>query len=73
MDWLIQYHSGGFDRITRRQSLDEAIETACMLLDEGCDVSSIGFKTLDNAVLRHDIENIYSIWVRAKGPFAACP
>jgi hypothetical protein len=44
-----------------------------MLLDEGCDVSSIGFKTLDNAVLRHDIENIYSIWVRAKGPFAACP
>ena len=73
MDWFIQHHSGGFDYITMRQSLDEAIETACRLLDEGCDVTGIGHKTLDNVVPMQDIESIYSIWVRAKGPFAACP
>jgi hypothetical protein len=72
MDWFIQYRFGEADCSTRLKNLDDAIETACMLMDNGCDVSSIGYQTLDNAVAKPDIENIYSIWVRAKGSFAAC-
>jgi hypothetical protein len=69
MDWFIQYRSGETDNVARHNSLDGAIESACKLLDDGCDVFSIGYQTIDNAVSKQDIESVYSIWVSAKGTF----
>ncbi len=71
MDWFIRYRTDGQSHTERLPSLDLAIEKACRLMDEGCFVHGIGFQTAENAIEKPEIDDIYSIWRRAKGPFAA--
>lgn len=72
MDWMIRYQFGDAENLSWHQHLDEAIELACLLMDNGGDVIAIGHQTLDNAVGRSEIERIYSIWLKAKGAYAPC-
>jgi hypothetical protein len=44
---------------------EQAIETACALLDEGCEVSGLGMGPLANSIDQDQIARIYEIWVRA--------
>ena len=44
---------------------EEAIEAACTLLDEGCEVSGLGMGPLANSIDQDQIARIYEIWVRA--------
>lgn len=71
MDWFIRYQTDDQTLVERLPSLDVAIETACRLIDEGCLVHGIGYQTAENSIEKPEIDDIYSIWVRAKGPFAA--
>jgi hypothetical protein len=71
MDWFIRYRNGDLTHVENHRSLDAAIESACVLMDKGHVVYGIGYKTSDNSIEKPEIDDIYSIWLRAKGPFAA--
>jgi hypothetical protein len=71
MDWFIRYQTDRQACVERYPSLDAAIESACRLMDKGHAVHGIGYKTGDNSIDKPEIDNIYSIWRRANGPFAA--
>jgi len=51
-DWHVQYRY--------------AIEAACGLIDESCDVYGIGFGSLDDSIAKNQIARIYALWSRAK-------
>jgi hypothetical protein len=38
MTWHVQYREGGTDHLVRYPTPEEAIESACRLIDKGCDV-----------------------------------
>jgi hypothetical protein len=44
---------------------EQAIETACALLDEGYEISGLGMGPLANSIDQDQIARIYEIWVRA--------
>ncbi|MGD0184012.1 MAG: hypothetical protein ABSC25_02045 [Roseiarcus sp.] len=69
MTWLVQYRDEATDRLVRYPSPEKAIEAACHLLDNGCDVYSIGVGSLDDSITKTEIARIYAIWVKAKFPF----
>ncbi len=71
MDWFIRYRTDNQTHVERHGSLDGAIEAACRLMDSGHVVYGIGYKTTDNSIEKPEIDDIYSIWQRANGPFAA--
>jgi hypothetical protein len=71
MDWFIRYRTDDQTHVDRYPSLDVAIESACRLMDNGHVVYGIGYKTGDNSIAKPEIDDIYSIWRRANGPFAA--
>jgi hypothetical protein len=45
---------------------EEAIETACGLSDDCCDVYGIGSGSLDDTIARDQIVRIYDLWARVK-------
>ena len=69
MVWHVQYRKDEADHILRRPSPEEAIEAACQLIDDGCDVNGIGTGPLTDSITRDEIAKIYDLWVRAKFPF----
>ena len=69
MTWLVQYRDEAIDRLVRYPSPEKASEAACRLLDDGCDVYSIGLGSLDDSITKAEIARIYAIWVQAKFPF----
>jgi len=68
MTWFVQYQKSGTDHLIRANTPEEAIESACRLLDEGCDVLGIGTGPLTDSIAKDQIARIYEIWVRAKAP-----
>jgi hypothetical protein len=68
MTWHIQYRKEATDRIQRHPSPERAIEAACCLMDEGCDVYGIGTGPLTDSIDREQIARIYTMWVREKFP-----
>jgi predicted dinucleotide-utilizing enzyme len=48
MTWYVQFRRGTTDKLVEHPSPEAAIETACRLLDDGCDVYSIGTGPLTN-------------------------
>jgi hypothetical protein len=69
MVWHVQYRNAEADHIVRRPSPEEAIEAACQLIDDGCDVYGIGTGSLTDSIAKNEIAKIYDFWVREKFPF----
>jgi len=69
MRWHVQYREGGTDHLVRYPNPEEAIESACRLIDEGCDVYGMGTGSLINSIGRDEIARIYAFWARPKTPF----
>jgi len=68
MTWFVQYSRSGTDHLVRERTPEQAIETACLLLDDGCDVFGIGTGPLTDSIGKDQIAIIYDKWVRAKPP-----
>jgi hypothetical protein len=64
--WHIQYLGDGADLVVRYPSPEQAIEAACGLIDDGCDVYGIGTGPLTDSIERKQIARIYALWLRAK-------
>jgi len=73
MTWHVQYRQRTTDHIVRHPSPEEAIEAACRLIDDGCDVYGIGTGALTDSIKRDQIARIYDQWVRAKTPLGKMP
>lgn len=66
MTWHVQYRKDTTDRVMRHPSPELAIESACRLIDDGCDVYGIGTGPLSDSIERNEITRIYALWSRAK-------
>jgi hypothetical protein len=73
MIWHVQYRKDTVEHIVRHPSTEEAIEAACRLIDDGCDVYGIGTGPLTDSIEKHEIARIYALWARAKYPFGHTP
>jgi hypothetical protein len=69
MTWHVQYHKDATDHIVRYPSPERAIEAACRLIDDGCDVYGVGTGPLSDSIEREQIVRIYAMWARVKFPF----
>ncbi len=69
MTWHIQYRRGAMDHIARHPNPEKAIEAACRLIDDGCDVYGVGTGPLTDSIGQEQIARIYAMWVRARHPF----
>jgi hypothetical protein len=67
--WHVQYWDSTGDHIVRKPSPEEAIEAACLLIDDGCDVYGIGTGPLTDSIARDEIARIYELWARPRHPF----
>jgi len=65
MTWFVQYKQLGADQLVRVRTPEQAIETACHLLDDGCEVYGIGTGPLTDSIGKEQIARIYDMWVRA--------
>jgi hypothetical protein len=64
MTWHVQYRWAAVDHVVRYPGPELAIEAACHLIDDGCDVYGIGTGPLTDAVGKEDeIARIYAPWV----------
>jgi hypothetical protein len=68
MPWFVQYTQSGADHLVRMRTPEQAIETACRLLDDGCEVSRVGIGPLTDSIGKEEITRIYAMWVRARPP-----
>jgi hypothetical protein len=68
MTWHVQYRKDAIDHVARHPSPELAIEAACRLIDDGCDVYGIGTGPLTDSIARDEIARIYEFWVKAKPP-----
>jgi hypothetical protein len=66
MPWFVQYKQSGVSLMVRMRTPEAAIESACRLLDDGCEVSGIGMGELTDTIGAVEIARIYDLWVRAK-------
>jgi hypothetical protein len=73
MTWHVQYRQNDTDHLVRFPTPEAAIEAACGLIDEHCDVFGIGTGLLDDSITREQIARIYALWTRAKTPFGMGP
>ena len=69
MEWHIQFRLDGTDHIVWRPNPEDAVEAACVLIDDGCDVYGIGTGPLTDSIDEDRIARIYALWARAKRPF----
>jgi hypothetical protein len=69
MPWHVQYRKDATDHIERHPSPERAIEAACRLIDDGCDVYGVGTGPLTDTIDKEQIARIYKMWTRAQFPF----
>jgi hypothetical protein len=69
MNWHVQFRNHAGEQIVRRSTPEGAIEVACQLIDDGCDVHGIGVGPLTDSIGRDRIARIYALWVRPRLPF----
>ena len=67
--WHVQYRNDAAEHVVRYPSPETAIEAACLLIDDGCDVYGIGTGPLTDSIGKDEIARIYAMWARAKQPF----
>jgi hypothetical protein len=65
-DWHVRYRRNEAEQIGWFATPEEAIETACGLIDEGCDVYGIGAGSLDDSIAKDQIARIHSFWAKTK-------
>ena len=68
MNWHVQYRRGTADHVVRHPTPERAIEAACRLIDDGCDVYGVGTGPLTDSIEKEQIARIYTMWARAKFP-----
>jgi hypothetical protein len=66
MPWFVRYKKSAEDQLARMRTPEQAIETACRLLDDGCEVYGIGTGALTDSIEKEQIARIYDLWVRAR-------
>jgi hypothetical protein len=66
LTWHVQYRKDAADHVDRHPTPEKAIEAACGLLDDGCDVYGIGTGPLSDSIGKDVIARIYAMWVKAK-------
>ena len=69
MIWHVQYRIESADHVERHPSPEQAIEAACRLIEEGCDVYGIGTGPMTETIGKDEIARIYAMWVRERLPF----
>jgi len=67
--WRVQYRKDATDHLVRYPTPEEAIEAACLLIDEGCDVYRMGTVQFTTSIGRDEIARIYAFWTRPRTPF----
>jgi hypothetical protein len=65
-DWHVQYKKNEAEHVEWFATPEEAIEAACGLIDEGCDVFGIGAGSLDDSIAKDQIARIYGLWAKTK-------
>ena len=73
LDWHVQYYKDSARQVEWHFTPGGAIEGACRLIDEGCDVFGIGTGSFSDSIARDQIDKIYATWVRAKFAFGIIP
>ena len=68
MKWHVQYRRGATGHVVRHLTPERAIEAACRLIDDGCDVYAVGTGPLTDSIEKEQIARIYAMWARAKHP-----
>jgi hypothetical protein len=69
MEWHVQYSLGSEHRVEMHRTPEAAIEAACSLIDDGCDVYGIGTGALTDTIDPIQIRRIHDLWAREKYPF----
>jgi len=64
MTWHVQYRKDAVHHVTRHPSPELAIESACRLIEDGCDVYGIGTGLLSDSIAREQIARIYEFWAK---------
>jgi hypothetical protein len=67
--WHVQFSRINVDHVEMHPTPEAAIESACLLMDQGCDVYGIGTGALTDSIERNQISRIYELWARARYPF----
>jgi hypothetical protein len=67
MDWHVQFRRNGAECIKMYASAELAIEAACLLIDDGCDVHGIGTGPLSDSIGKDEIARIYGMWDVGRG------
>jgi hypothetical protein len=70
MTWHVQYRSGATDHLVQHPTPEAAIEAACHLIDDGCDVYGIGTGPLTDSIGRIEIGRIHAFWAKVVHPSA---
>jgi hypothetical protein len=65
-EWYVQYRRDKADKVEWFTACELAIEAACVLIHDGCDVYGIGVGSLDDAVSKDHITRIYALWAKVK-------
>jgi len=73
MTWHVQYRRDTVEHVVTHATPEDAIDTACRLIEEGCDVFGIGTGPLTDSIEQDQIARIYALWARAKHPFGLVP
>jgi len=71
MTWDIRYNRGTEDYLESHPTAETAIEVACLLIDQGCDVYGIWTGHLTEAVDREQIIRIYGLRIKPRPEPAA--
>jgi hypothetical protein len=65
--WFVRYNrQSDLDEIEEMDTAEQAVEIACLLVDEGCTVSGIGWGSLTVTVGKSEIAHLFAHWKRAK-------
>jgi hypothetical protein len=71
--WHVQYRKAAANHVEWYPDSAQAVEAACRLLDEGCDVYAMGMELTDATIGRDEIARIHAFWARPKHPFGIRP
>ena len=61
MTWHVQYRDLAGDHTVRYATPEDAIETACRLIDDRCDVYGIGTGPLADSIEKDQIARIHEL------------
>jgi hypothetical protein len=65
--WFVRYSRPlAQEEIEEVETAEQAVEAACLLIDEGCQVIGIGWGSLTVTVGAREIAHLYEHWKRAK-------